>query len=152
MNPMELVRGAAGGLLIGLSISALLLLNGRVAGIAGIVGGALNPLPGDRGWRIEFLAGLLAGGLVLLAIQPQAFGPSAGRSLPVMLGAGLLVGIGTRMGSGCTSGHGVCGNARFSPRSIVATVTFILVGALTVYAFNTLGFNTVVFNSTGGRP
>lgn len=122
-----------GGLLIGLAASGLLIFNGRIAGISGIVGGLLTTQPGDVGWRLSMVGGLLVGGLLLLLFMPSAFPTSSARSLPLLLAGGLLVGFGTRLGSGCTSGHGVCGMGRFSVRSIAATLTFILTGAVTVY-------------------
>jgi uncharacterized protein len=114
-----------GGLLIGLSASALLLCNGRIAGVSGIFGRALTPRGDDPLFRPLFLAGLLAGGLVILALRPAAFGGPSDAPLPLIGLSGLLVGFGTRLGSGCTSGHGVCGIARLSLRSIVATGVFM---------------------------
>jgi uncharacterized membrane protein YedE/YeeE len=122
-----------GGLLIGLSASAMLLLDGKIAGISGILAGVLKPVKGDTLWRIYFLGGLFAGGLMLRMWLPGAFDFGIIRPLPILVVAGLLVGFGTRLGSGCTSGHGVCGMSRLSPRSFVATATFVGVGALTVY-------------------
>lgn len=131
--PLDWIRALEGGALIGLSASLMLGFNGRVTGISGIVGGLLKPTPGDISWRALFVAGLVLGGLVAMATMPGAF--SAGSaSLGVVVIAGLLVGFGTRVGNGCTSGHGVCGISRFSPRSIAATLTFIGTGALTVLA------------------
>ncbi len=121
-----------GGALIGASASLLFLLNRQVAGISGIVGGLLRPTPGDASWRVAFIGGLLAGGLVLAFLRPGSFGPSIS-PLPFTLAAGLLVGMGTRLGSGCTSGHGVCGLARLSGRSLAATVTFMATGALATF-------------------
>jgi len=130
----------AGGVLIGLSSTALLLASGRVAGIAGIAGG-LTARDGDgSGWRIAFLAGLACGGVVLLFSDPEAFGPTPLRSPGQVALAGLLVGIGSRLGSGCTSGHGVCGLSRRSGRSLVATLTFMMTGALAVWAASRLGW------------
>ena len=129
--PLDWIRALQGGALIGLSASLLLGLNGRVMGISGIVGGLLAPSAGDVAWRALFVAGLVGGGLIALAAMPGAF--SAGSaSLGMVLLAGLLVGVGTRIGNGCTSGHGVCGISRFSPRSVAATLTFIGAGAITV--------------------
>jgi uncharacterized membrane protein YedE/YeeE len=123
-----------GGALIGLSASTMLLLNGRVAGISGILGGALKPAPGDAAWRFMFLGGLLLGALALAAGYPRAFAAAAtGAPLPVVVIAGLLVGVGTQLGSGCTSGHGVCGISRGSLRSVVATVTFMLTGVAAAF-------------------
>jgi len=121
-----------GGVLIGAAAASLLLLNGRIAGISGIVGGLLRPERGDVAWRAAFVAGLV--------FAPAAYGffarlPATAieASYPVLLLAGLLVGAGTRFGSGCTSGHGVCGIARLSPRSLVATAAFMAAGFVTVF-------------------
>ncbi|HVB80679.1 MAG TPA: hypothetical protein VNE82_12135 [Candidatus Binataceae bacterium] len=127
-----------GGILIGLSASAMLLLDGKIAGVSGILAGVLKPIGGDTLWRICFLGGLLAGGLLLRILLPSAFDFGLIRPFPLLTIAGLLVGFGTRLGSGCTSGHGVCGISRLSPRSLVATATFIFTGALTVYLVNHL--------------
>jgi len=132
MNFHDVTRALAGGALIGGAASALLFLNGRIAGISGVVAGLLPPRPGEISWRVAFLLGLLTGGAVLALIDPSALPQSSGSSSVVAL-AGLLVGIGTRLSNGCTSGHGVCGLARRSRRSLVATATFISTGALTVY-------------------
>lgn len=121
-----------GGLIIGLATSILLLFNGRVAGISGIVSGLLAPARGETAWRALFVGGLLLGGLVLLLVFPEAVSAPAVRSPSVVAVAGLLVGFGTRLGSGCTSGHGVCGLSRLSVRSLVATLTFIAAGMATV--------------------
>jgi uncharacterized membrane protein YedE/YeeE len=125
--------GLTGGLLIGLAAALLLLVNGRIAGISGILGGLLTAnSPSERFWRGAFIIGLVCGAAIYswlhggLPLQLQA-----GNSL--LLLAGVLVGFGTRLGSGCTSGHGVCGLARRSPRSLSATATFIACGMLTVY-------------------
>lgn len=128
-----------GGLLIGLSASAMLLLEGKIAGISGILAGVLKPAKGDTLWRICFLAGLLAGGLLLRIVLPGAFDFGIVRPLPILVIGGLLVGFGTRLGSGCTSGHGVCGISRLSPRSLVATGTFIATGAMVVYLVHLMG-------------
>jgi uncharacterized membrane protein YedE/YeeE len=122
-----------GGVLIGLAASGLLWLDGKLAGISGIVGGMLRPAPGDVGWRAAFVGGLLAGGMILRVALPAAFTISVREPLPLLLAAGLLVGFGTRLGNGCTSGHGVCGVSRGSPRSVVATATFMATGVLTVF-------------------
>jgi len=129
---MSVTEPLAGGMLIGLSAAAVLLFLGKVAGISGIAGGLLGAAPGDRFWRAAFLAGLLGGGALLRAIDPATVRFGLERSLVTIAAAGLLVGYGTRLGNGCTSGHGVCGVARGSRRSIVATTTFMIVGMLTV--------------------
>jgi uncharacterized membrane protein YedE/YeeE len=122
----------AGGLLIGLAAAVLVLFNGRIAGISGILGGLARPAPGDIGWRAAFLAGVVGAPLAygLFAALPDVrIDAGAG----TLVAAGLLVGLGTRYGAGCTSGHGVCGLSRRSPRSLVATLAFMLAGFLTVF-------------------
>jgi len=121
----------AGGALIGVSASMMLLLNGRVAGVSGIVGGCLTPMRSEGAWRVTFVAGLVVGGLLLMLFAPQAISFALDRSIPALAVAGLLVGFGTRLGSGCTSGHGVCGLSRGSIRSLVATLTFMAAGFAT---------------------
>ncbi len=121
-----------GGVLLGLSAALLVLLNGRVLGISGIVGGLFARKPGDSSWRLSFLVGLFAAPwLYALFTEPVVPRIDAGWVLLVL--AGLLVGVGTRYGSGCTSGHGVCGLSQLSPRSLVATLSFMGAGFLTVY-------------------
>lgn len=126
-----------GGMLIGLAAAAFVLVNGRIAGISGILGGLLTPKSGDRAWRIAFLAGLVLAPVLyqLFASLPE-IEVSAG--WPMLVIAGLLVGVGTRYGSGCTSGHGVCGISRLSPRSLVATLLFMAAGFATVFVFRHL--------------
>ena len=121
-----------GGVLIGLAAALFLLVNGRVAGISGIVGGMLHPRSGDLAWRLAFIAGLLVAALACatIGVQPSA---TIDASYPVLIAAGLLVGIGTRYAGGCTSGHGVCGLSRLSPRSLVATLSFMAAGFVVVY-------------------
>ncbi len=122
----------AGGLLIGTGIALFALLAGRVAGISGIVGGLLRPARGETGWRIAFLAGLVGAPFAYALFVPlPEVRVDAG--VPVLLLAGLLVGVGTRYGSGCTSGHGICGLSRRSPRSIAATAAFMGAGFITVW-------------------
>ena len=123
-----------GGALIGISASALLLLNGRVAGISGILGGLVRPRARteETSWRALFIVGLLVGGVVLFLLRPASFG-AAPVSLPLAIVAGVFVGFGTRLGSGCTSGHGVCGLSRFSGRSLAATMTFMATGAMAAF-------------------
>ena len=121
-----------GGVLIGLAAALFVLLNGRIAGISGVLGGLLNPTRGDIAWRVAFIAGIVAAPLVYLlfaawpAVQIDA-------SYGALAAAGLLVGVGTRYGAGCTSGHGVCGLSRLSPRSLVATLVFMAAGFGTVF-------------------
>lgn len=121
-----------GGILIGLATALLLLANGRVAGISGILGGLLRPARGDIAWRVAFVLGLFVAPIVWLAMR--AMPPAQIDHSPALLAVGgLLVGIGTRFGSGCTSGHGVCGIARLSPRSLLATACFMAAGFVTVF-------------------
>ena len=128
-SPLEALIGGA---LIGTAAAALWLFNGRIAGISGIVGGLLANKIGDRAWRLAFLAGLIGSPLAYQHFAPL---PTAqiDASVPMLLGAGFLVGLGTRYGSGCTSGHGICGMSRLSPRSIVATLSFMASAFITVY-------------------
>ncbi len=121
----------AGGVLIGGAAAMLLLLNGRVAGISGVIGGLLRPVRGDLAWRAAFVLGLVAapGLYALFAALPRS---RIDASWALLVVAGLLVGVGTRYGSGCTSGHGVCGLARLSPRSLAATLVFMAAGFATV--------------------
>jgi uncharacterized protein len=124
-----------GGLLLGFAAALFILLNGRILGISGIVGGLLPPKSGDTGWRFSFLLGMVAAPVVFAGFAPAGFAepPRIDASYGVIVVAGLLVGWGTRYGSGCTSGHGVCGLARLSPRSLVATLAFMAAGFLMVY-------------------
>lgn len=116
--------------MIGVASAVLLLTHGQIAGISGILGGLLQGDRRDRGWRAAFIGGLVAAGLFGSVVAPNAIGAQM-RSLPVLAIAGLLVGYGTQMGRGCTSGHGVCGIARWSVRSLIAVATFMLSGAIT---------------------
>ncbi len=127
----------AGGLLIGLAAAMFVLLNGRVAGISGVLGGLLKPLAGDVLWRVAFIGGLVVAPLVysLVAVVPAV---QIGAGYGAVILAGLLVGMGTRYGAGCTSGHGVCGLSRLSPRSLVATATFMGAGFMTVFVIRHL--------------
>lgn len=127
----------AGGALIGLAAAVLVLFNGRIAGISGIVGGLLKPSGGDTAWRMAFCLGMIASPAVygLLASRPS---PSIDASWAELVIAGLMVGIGTRYASGCTSGHGVCGLSRLSPRSLVATLAFMGTGFVTVFVMRHL--------------
>ena len=129
-----------GGALIGLAVSLMLLWNGRVTGISGIAyGAAVKPVKKEQAWRWSFIGGLFLGGLILKLVYPAAF--SEGLQTPTWTVplAGLLVGFGTVLGNGCTSGHGVCGISRLSPRSLIATGTFILAGVLAVFLFRKMG-------------
>ena len=128
----------AGGVLIGLAATLLLWLNGRVAGVSGILNGVIFPKRADIAWRAAFLIGLIGAGGLYMALVPGASLPRADYSRAGLIIAGILVGFGTRMGSGCTSGHGVCGIARFSRRSMVATVVFMAAGIATVYVMRHL--------------
>ena len=126
MMLVAILRGLAGGALIGLASALLLLVHGRIAGVSGILGHAVDAGSG-RTFRIGFLSGLVVTGAILAAAQPSAFGAGV-RSLPVLAIAGVLVGAGTTLGSGCTSGHGVCGLGRLSLRSLVAVIVFMATG------------------------
>jgi len=108
----------------------------KIAGISGVFAGVLRPVKGDTDWKVCFIAGLLAGGVLLRVFLPQAFAFGIVRAWPALVAAGLMVGFGTRLGNGCTSGHGVCGVSRLSIRSILATATFRTTGALTVFVTN----------------
>ena len=130
MVQLAAIRGLGGGALIGLAAAVVLVVHGRIAGISGILGGALDRGDGRR-FRLGFLAGLVVTGAIAAVIAPSAFGPAV-RGLPGLALAGLLVGVGTTLGNGCTSGHGVCGISRLSPRSLVAVATFLLTAAITV--------------------
>ncbi len=130
---MDLLLPVIGGLVIGASAAALLATDGRIAGVSGILGGILAPRRGDVAWRVCFVAGLVAGGIGVRTLFADPFRGIDATSYPAVVLAGLLVGFGASLGSGCTSGHGVCGIGRLSPRSIAATVTFMLAGALTVF-------------------
>jgi len=127
------VSGLIGGLLIGLATVLMMLLNGRIAGISGIVGGLLARNGSEVGWRAVFVVGLLLGAFIYMLATGGALPVRVEASLPVMVVAGLLVGFGTRLGSGCTSGHGISGIARLSRRSIVATLVFMGAGIITVF-------------------
>ena len=127
------VVALAGGALIGLSAVLLMLTNGRIAGISGIVGGLFGGGSGEAGWRLAFVVGLIAGPFVATLFGAPLPEIDIDASVPVILVAGLLVGFGSRLGNGCTSGHGVCGLARLSPRSLAATLTFMTVGAAVVF-------------------
>lgn len=122
-----------GGILLGVSATLLLLFNGKIAGISGVVNGLFSPKKGDYSWRILFFAGMVVGGLFSVYLIGIELPDTEGISLLNFVAAGLLVGIGTRIGNGCTSGHGICGIGRLSTRSIVATCVFMAVAAITVF-------------------
>lgn len=125
--------GFVGGALIGLAAALFVLVNGKVAGISGILGGTLSAARDDVTWRLTFIAGLIVGPLLLAAVRGSLPVVNLQASWPLLIVGGILVGFGTRLGGGCTSGHGVCGTARLSARSVVATVIFVAAGVLTVF-------------------
>lgn len=133
MDGVSHLSALAGGALIGLAATLLLWAHGKVAGVSGVLGGFLNPAA-SRGWRLQFVAGLLLGGAAFRLMGRTVFELGVPRSLGALAAAGLLVGFGTRLAGGCTSGHGVCGMSRLSVRSVAATATFIATGAATVLA------------------
>ena len=124
-----------GGLFIGVSVTLMLLMNGRVTGISGILGAAIKPIKGDFAWRFSFLMGLLLGGVLLGLLKTNYIANNTDISNTRIIIAGFFVGFGTLMGSGCTSGHGVCGMSRLSLRSLIATSLFIVSGMITVFLF-----------------
>jgi uncharacterized protein len=126
------IAGLIGGAFIGLAALVLMALNGKIAGISGIAGGLLANRAGDRSWRWLFIVGLIGGVGIHELLRPASFELREGFPLVLLVAAGLIVGIGTRMGSGCTSGHGVCGISRLSARSIVATGAFMVTAGITV--------------------
>jgi len=139
MSPMESftpIASTIGGVLIGIAAAGLLMFHGRIAGISGIAGGVFRREPGDMAWRVMFLVGLLAAGVGWSFFFPQAYLVEIERTTGALIVAGLTVGIGTQLGSGCTSGHGVCGIGRLSKRSTVATISFMITAALTVFVVN----------------
>jgi uncharacterized membrane protein YedE/YeeE len=145
MTDTAISSALGGGALIGLAASLVLLTHGRVAGISGIFGGLLGRPPADLSFRLAFVAGLVLAGLIVALVLPDLV-PHTSSSLVLPAIAGLLVGFGARLGNGCTSGHGVCGISRLSRRSVVATLTFMLTGAITVF------FVRHVFHLAGGAP
>jgi uncharacterized membrane protein YedE/YeeE len=126
-----------GGAIIGVAVSIFMLTTGRVAGISGVVGGVVCPTRGDVAWRVAFVLGLLIVGAIAAFAAPDTVSYNVTRSIGAMSVAGLLVGFGTRLGNGCTSGHGVCGLSRFSLRSLASTLTFIGAGVVTVTVVRT---------------
>jgi len=127
------LAGLIGGALLGLASAALLLSEGKIAGISGILGRSFFPASGDLGWRLAFLVGLPLGAWLATRATADALGFAITDSVLLLVAGGFLVGIGTQIGNGCTSGHGVCGMARGSKRSILATLTFMVTGAATVF-------------------
>lgn len=128
-----------GGALIGAASALLLLSIGRIFGVSGVVGGVVTPKKGDVAWRTSLLVGMVAGGGLLSLLYPGAFDPGPIRSLGTTVVAGLLVGFGTQLGSGCTSGHGICGVSRLAPRSLAATAIFVATGMITATLFHLIG-------------
>lgn len=128
-----------GGALIGLSAVWLMASVGRIAGISGILGGAITAPKPDRYWRWSFLAGLIIAPILIQVVQGESLPINFPTSVPLIIIAAVLVGLGTQLGNGCTSGHGVCGNARLSMRSLIATLTFMITGILTVFILRQLG-------------
>lgn len=141
-DPAAFKAALAGGALMGVAAAVLLWGNGRVAGVSGALGGLLTGTPGDRAWRALFLGGLVIGALLVKTFSPGGLNVELQAGWGATALAGVLVGIGTRMGNGCTSGHGLCGMARFSGRSIVAMGVFMVVAMITVF----------VLRHTGGAP
>jgi uncharacterized membrane protein YedE/YeeE len=131
MHNLTPLSGLSGGVLIGLAASMLMMLTGRLAGVSGIFGGLLTPRASDRAWRVAFIAGLIAAPLLAALGGAPLPAPRMTSNMAVIALAGLLVGFGTRIGNGCTSGHGVCGFARLSTRSIAATIIFMVTAILT---------------------
>lgn len=134
MDLNQALYSLVGGSLIGLAVTLMLLFNGRVTGVSGIIASSLAKPTSEGLWRWMFVGGLIAGGFLVHLLRPDFFANTSDRSSVAVLIAGLLVGYGTVMGSGCTSGHGVCGMSRFSVRSVIATLVFMLFGFLTVQA------------------
>lgn len=135
----EYLYAILGGVLIGLASAGMLLTNGKILGISGILGGMLRSRSWDFSWRLSFTVGLIVGGFLIRPLGFSMMSIDTDRTLTLVTIGGLLVGIGTSLGSGCTSGHGVCGVARFSGRSITATIVFILFGVLSVALLNAVG-------------
>lgn len=133
-----MMNAILGGLIIGLSVSLMLLFNGRVTGISGIIGGLVKPTKNDIDWRLTFIVGLISGGALFFYLKPDHFINLSNASRIDYIIAGLFVGFGTLLGNGCTSGHGVCGISRLSIRSILSTLTFITFGILSVLVYKSL--------------
>lgn len=133
MTTFQPLAGFLGGLMIGVAASGLVLLAGRIAGISGILAGSFTARGGELGWRLAFVLGLILGPLAVAAVTGTPIQVTVSASAIGLIVAGLLVGFGTRLGSGCTSGHGICGVARLSPRSLVATAVFVAFGMVVVF-------------------
>ncbi len=133
-----MTNALVGGGIIGLAVSLMLIFNGRVTGISGIISGAISPQKDETFWRWAFLIGLISGGFIIRILKPEILNLSDSLSYFDYALAGFLVGFGTLLGNGCTSGHGVCGISRFSMRSIIATVTFISFGVISVLIFKSI--------------
>ena len=139
VNVDSWTRAAIGGGMIGLAAALMIVFNGRIAGVSGVLGGlVLDRKSGETPWRAMFLGGLMLGALLVMLVRPELTGAELETGWFGMIAAGLIVGFGTRMGSGCTSGHGVCGIGRLSQRSIVATCTFMAAGFVTVFVLRHL--------------
>jgi uncharacterized membrane protein YedE/YeeE len=132
MTEFTPIGSTLGGLVLGVAVGLLILFDGRIAGIAGIVSRSFGARGAELSWRLYFLGGLVVGGLLWRLAARQVFGPPSATSFATLAMGGLLVGVGTTLGNGCTSGHGLCGISRLSLRSIVATAVFILTGMLSV--------------------
>ncbi|HIB83383.1 MAG TPA: YeeE/YedE family protein [Chromatiaceae bacterium] len=130
MDNFTPIASLIGGILIGLATAGMLIFNGRIAGVSGIFSGVINASKNDTAWRVAFIGGLMGGGLLTMGFYPEAISSHIDRSVLSVILAGLLVGIGARLGSGCTSGHGVCGIGRLAPRSLVATAVFMTTGVI----------------------
>jgi uncharacterized membrane protein YedE/YeeE len=136
MESFTPIASSIGGILMGIAAAGLLMFHGQIAGISGIAGGIFRRVPGDTSWRVMFLLGLFAAGMGWSYFFPQDYFVAIDRSTSALVVAGFTVGIGTQIGGGCTSGHGVCGIGRFSKRSTVATISFMITAALTVFVVN----------------
>ncbi len=136
MESFTPIASTIGGVMIGIAAAGLLMFHGRIAGISGIAGGIFRREPGDTAWRVMFLVGLLSAGVVWHFFRPLDYRFEIERSTLALIVAGLAVGVGTQLGSGCTSGHGVCGIGRLSKRSTTATITFMATAAITVFIVN----------------
>jgi len=133
------VSAAIGGMLIGLSAVWLMASAGRIAGISGVLGGMMKASPNDKLWRWTFLSGLVIAPLLIGLMRPDLVAVEFPVKGPLLILAAILVGIGTQLGNGCTSGHGICGNARLSVRSLLATLTFMFFGGITVFVVRQFG-------------